>query len=47
MITFNCVPQVLFRFDLIFRKFQMDRGINLKRAREGVKVVGEFVPYYS
>ena len=43
----NFVPQVLIRFDLIWRKFQMDRKVNLKRAREGVKVVGEFVPYYS
>ena len=43
----NFDPQVLFRFDLIWRKFQMDRRVNLKRARDGVKVVGEFVPYYS
>ena len=36
-----------FRYDLIWRKFQMDRKVNLRRAEEGRKVVGEFAPFYS
>ena len=39
--------QVLFRYDLIWRTFERDRRVNLRRAKEGVKVVGEFVPYYT
>ena len=41
--------QVLFHFDLLWRKFQMDRKVNIRRAKEKGegKAKGEFIPYYN